>query len=444
MAITVEEILEQVIFSEDGVEISPTLTQVGSLDFIYNLKPGVNVRFAFNLSGGTTIEWWLWLIYGDKDVSWPTITSTAISVQLVTGAANTVELDRAGLDTLHGQGTMIKTGTADYDTASPTVTDTYAAAHPRTTEWADYTQTGVWDYMGYNSARGAVDVYYWGCWPGWFQEKNGQWWADQWLVYDSGGHFHKDSKGSHHIKYSDPNNPWKDRAGDNHLGARIVDPDNEHSCYRRAAEKLEADTDNHGYRWLCEGLANKMFMQYPTNDRGPTKHQNLQERAWGRVKMDMAVWCRLIEANRIRTPINFHALVNLWHDAERATTYANDASYSMPWNNFEGGTIGWSPGYVGIRWAGNKMARAYLTPSRVGEADWIIAQAESWVYDEFHDDGGGSYKVAYERYLSGGANSPNSSLGEYCLKAAKNHIPGGDATKDAALTAMTVDSHWDL
>jgi len=401
---------------------------------IYRQDPAVDIYF--------------WLGYGRSDVETPIIERRMVDAKIPD--TTLLRLDDEATVVLHGQATPPRR--ISYDFRTKRVGDQLIGLENyEVTQYApSYANQTGGNYLYFSARYYPIkksprdywrrQLYAIGNYPGNLVNSDGSFvhergWPN--AVLATGNHFHENTPA--YIKYTDPRNPWRDRAcydtRPEGKRSRWSCDDGQHANIRiPVCQAWDEWPDDEGFRWLVLSGAHRYLMQWPGRDKGTFRWDPGQARGEGRM------FQTLVQLSRT---LRNHGEDDLALDIERRcgekwTHLRNHMLKRLQsgeeWRIVFSGHWGWSPGEHGIMFHGLSAIDDRINDFGVNlaEVDYLkdlVAKAVFDAFSYFDIPGDRGWSLPYYVRWDGGIPGP-SSMAHFGWLAAMHYEPQNEMERD--------------
>ena len=284
-------------------------------------------------------------------------------------------------------------------------------------------QTGAWDYMGRDKPAGFAELQCIGSYPGVFMTHE----VTPLPEGDTQGTSHLDH-GTHHIKYTDPDQAWHDRAA-----GEIKCADGQHDCIEDALCQEFIKNEDAGLAMLVVAGAHRFLRAYPGYDKGSWNHTSRAARENGR-RLKGGIWRyralvkmgELELANKVILRIAYilQQQIRAWREDMKAGR--------LPYRKYGGDYNRHSVAFCGVWWWGLDEIRQLSEENSwhvLAEVKYMMKELSKLCFKWFtYDYAKEKWRLPYSIFNVGGVIVPEhlSSMGKYAWAAAMAYSPSPD------------------
>jgi hypothetical protein len=427
----------------DGRAVWESLTSVGNA--------WIRLR-AMAKSGSPIVRFHVWHVYGDTSLEAPTFERKTIDIQSDFEPMVDMAIEQDSPDgIMHGQGTTVQAFEVDFQNLTArrifwngTHGDPYL--HPNPYCPPNPNQTGgLWPYMGITHESAATPhLYMLGGYGGYFQHHD-----DGRLVTEAdypdlqthGAIIHSKSKDRGWIKYTNPDEPWRDR-----MAVFENQQDQQHYClFSPLAQKSIQCPDDEGLHMLLEAAAHVFMRDNPAVPRGTAHANSPTERGQGRI---LKTGIDLFEALMAHgdTVLANQVGVRVWERwlIDKAAFKQRFDADGIGFARWGGDNLHYSASEIGIHfWGVWVLAQAIKsftvliapTPEELEAVQWWLEEAADWLFASFRFEDGRWGVPYYEDREHRTPNEGLASSSHFAWLGATKHKPR-DADEEAKMQGI--------
>jgi hypothetical protein len=433
----------------DGRAVWEALTKIGNA--------WLRLR-AMARSGCPIVTFHLRLVYGDTSLEAPTFEREDIGLQSEFHPMVDAQIERwSDQRIMHGQGTTVQRFEIDFQNLTVTrgVEDPDDFLRPNPYCPPNPNQTGgLWPYMGITHEEAPLpNLYMLGGYGGYFQHHD-----DGRLVTEAdypdlqthGAIIHSKSKDRGWIRYTNPDEPWRDR-----MAVFENQQDQQHYClFSPLAQTSILHHEDEGLHMLLEAAAHVFMRDNPAVPRGTAHANSPTERGQGRIlKTGVDLYRALMShgdidlANMVGTRTWERWLI------DKAAFKQRFNEHGIGFARWGGDNLHYSASEIGIHfWGVWVLAQAIKsftvliapTPEELEAVQWWLEEAADWLFASFRFEDG-RWGVPY--FEDREHRTPNEGLASsphFAWLGATKHKPR-DADEEAKMQGIVaIGEHMEM